>query len=234
MIVSADLHIHSCLSPCGDLSMSPGLIARTARERGLKMAALTDHNSALNIPAFAAACAVEGITGVYGLEVNTREEAHVLCLFETPEAALALGSFLYPLLPDIPNNPLKMGDQVYVDQKENILGEVEKWLLGGADIGLEELLEEVHSRGGLFIPAHIDRPAYSIPSQLGFLPSLAYDALESVTVPTSVPLYPGAPRVIQNSDAHYPEDVAKRTTNFEMETCGWTGLVEALRISRQP
>ena len=228
MIVRADLHLHSCLSPCGDLSMSPGFIARTARERGLKMAALTDHNSALNIPAFAAACAAEGITGIYGLEANTREEAHVLCLFETPEAALALGEFLYPLLPPIPNNPLKMGDQVYVDEEENILGEVEKWLPGGADIGLEELLEEVHSRGGLFIPAHIDRPAYSIPSQLGFLPPLAYDALESVTFPTPVPLYPGAPRIIQNSDAHYPGDVAKRYTEFEMNTPGWQGLVETL------
>ena len=78
------------------------------------------------------------------------------------------------------------------------------------------------------IPAHIDRPAYSIPSQLGFLPPLAYDALESVTLPTPVPLYPGAPRIIRNSDAHYPEDVAKRNNEFEMDAPDWKGLVEAL------
>lgn len=152
--------------------MSPSVIARTAKERGLQMAALCDHNTALNTPAFAAACAAEGLTGIYGMEATTREEAHILCLFETPEAALSLGEFIYELLPEIPNDPEKMGDQVYVDAEENILGEVEKVLMSGADISLEALLEEVHRRGGLFIPAHIDRPVFSIPSQLGFLPPL--------------------------------------------------------------
>ncbi len=235
MEVRGDLHIHSCLSPCGDLSMSPAVIARKAKERGLQMAALCDHNTALNTPAFAAACAVHGLTGLYGMEVTTREEAHVICLFETPEEALALGNFIYDLLPDIPNDPEKMGDQVYVDEEDNILGEVEKVLMSGADISLEGLLEEVHHRGGLFIPAHIDRPVFSIPSQLGFLPPMKYDALESVRLPCPVAVMGKAPMIIQNSDAHYPDDVGRRSTVYEMEEPGFQGLKKALgRSLREP
>jgi len=230
MTVRGDLHIHSCLSPCGDLSMSPSAIVRVARERGLDLIALADHNTALNLPAFKAGCLKEGLACVFGLEVTTREEAHILTLFETPEAALDLGGFLYPLLPPVPNRPEKTGDQVYVDESEVILGEVELYLGTAAEISLERLLEEVRRRGGLFIPAHIDKPVFSIPSQLGFLPPLDYDALESVSLPC--PVETGRTPVIRNSDAHYLEDIGKRSTLYEMEEPGFAGLAAALREGR--
>ena len=204
--------------------MSPRDIAHTARKRGLEMVALTDHNSALNTPAFAAACKKEGITGIYGMEVTTQEEAHILCLFESPDIAMEFGEFLYPLIPDISNDPDKMGDQVYVDADENILGEVEKWLVGAAALGLDSLLSEVHQRGGLYIPAHIDKPVYSIPSQLGFLPPMDYDALESVQLPSPLPGLPQDIPVIQNSDAHYIEDIGKRFTDYDLISADFSGL----------
>lgn len=210
--------------------MSPRDIASIARERGLEMIALTDHNSALNIPAFAAACAAESLTGIYGMEVTSQEEAHILCLFETPKTAIEFGEFIYPLIPNILNDPEKMGDQVYVDAEENIIGEVDKWLVGAADIGLDALLNEVHKRGGLFIPAHIDKPVYSIPSQLGFLPPMEYDALESVKLPCPIAGLPWGLPVIQNSDAHYLEDIGTRSTVFEMDSLGFQGLKKSLVI----
>jgi hypothetical protein len=175
----ADLHLHSCLSPCGDLESSPSLIAATARERGLDLIALTDHNSALNTPAFAVGCEREGIAAVFGMEATCAEEAHCLCLFASVEAALEFGSLLYERLVTVHNVPERWGDQVYVNADDEIEGEVEKLLISATDLALDEMERLVHGRGGLFIPAHVDRSAFSLMSQLGFVPPGNYDALET-------------------------------------------------------
>ena len=205
--------------------MSPALIAAKAAEAGLGTAALTDHNSALNCRAFETCCRRLGITPVFGIEATTSEEAHILCLFETVEAAEELGQYIYKLLPDIPNNPDKFGDQVYVDADENILGEVEKYLVSAADITIDKLFEQVTSAGGLFIPAHIDKPVFSIPSQLGFLPPMPYSALETTVLPC--PVETGDHSLIMNSDAHYPDDIAKRSTLYEVSAADFTELASA-------
>ncbi len=220
MIIRADLHIHSCLSPCGDLSMSPRAIAGTLASRGVNLAALTDHNSALNCPAFDFACREAGIAALFGIEAQTREECHMLCLFAEPETALKLGEELYAVMPPVPNNPGKMGDQVYVDENEDILGEVEKYLVTSADIGIDELADRVHELGGIAVPAHADRPAFSLVSQLGFIPEGNWDALELVRLPLSEPAareldtrgYP----LITSSDAHYIEHLARRPFDLDI------------------
>lgn len=218
MIVRADLHLHSCLSPCGDLSMSPRAIAASLAARGISLAALTDHNTALNCPAFASACRDSGVTPLFGIEAQGREECHILCLFFDLESALALGNELYDLMPPILNVPEKMGDQVYVDENEDIAGEVDKYLITSADIGLEDLADRVISLGGIVIPAHVDRPSFSLTSQLGFIPDGHWSALEVVRMPdTSAPRaldtrgYP----LITSSDAHYPEHIGRRA--FELD-----------------
>ena len=230
MRYAADLHIHSCLSPCGDLSMSPALIARKAAFLGLAVAALTDHNSALNAPAFAAACAKEGIVPVFGIEVTTREELHVLALFERPEEALELGKDLYELLPAIRNDPAKFGDQVYVDEEEAILGEVEKYLVNAVDLSLDDVAARILSAGGLFIPAHVDRPIFSISSQLGFLPDMPYSAIEVTEWPCL--MNPGSVPMISSSDAHYPDAIGKRFIRFEASSPSFASLRDALREGR--
>ncbi len=194
--------------------------------RGLDSAAITDHNSALNCRAFAACCRKLGILPIFGIEVTSIEEAHVLCLFENVEQAETLGGIIYEKLPDIPNIPEKFGDQVYVDEEENILGEVDKYLVSAADISLDELLLIVRELNGLFIPAHIDKPVFSIPSQLGFLPEMDYDALETTVIPC--PVQTGDWTLIQNSDAHYLEDIGKRYTIYDTKSVSFPGIRTAI------
>lgn len=230
MIVRADFHMHSCLSPCGDLSMSPKTIARLLAERGVGLAALTDHNSALNLPAFGAACRESGIVPLYGIEAQGQEECHVLCLFSSLESAINLGDKLYDLMPNVMNIPEKMGDQVYVDEDENIAGEVDKYLITSADIGLDDLANLVIGLGGIVIPAHVDRPAFSLSSQLGFIPDGPWAALEVTRMPMSTapdgatddatptqpPLDTRGYPLITSSDAHYPEHVARRAFDLDI------------------
>lgn len=226
----ADCHIHSCLSPCGDLESSPAAIVERAVARGLDLIALTDHNSALNCPTFAEVAREAGIAALYGIEATTREEVHALCLFETVDAALALGETLYEALPDIPVVPERFGDQVYVDAEDMILGEVQKHLIYAADYSIDELLEMVTAAGGLFIPAHIDRPANSIFSQLGFLPDAAYSAVEVTRWPCTLDTH-GLP-VISDSDAHFLDGIGMRSFTFEAARPSFAGLAAALEARR--
>ncbi len=220
MKIRVDLHIHSCLSPCASLEMSPRTIVRRAREAGLRAIALTDHNSALNHPPFARLCREAGILPIFGIEVNTREEAHVLALFGERDAAAELSGEIYRLLPDYPNDPSTLGDQVYVNKNEEILGTVKKYLGSTADIGLEELCERVLSHGGMFIPSHIDRPFFSVVSQLGFLPDLPYTAVELVDPSNRNLARAGGRRIpaVYTSDAHYPDDIGRRLSVIEIES----------------
>ncbi|MBN2619170.1 MAG: PHP domain-containing protein [Spirochaetales bacterium] len=227
MKVVCDLHIHSCLSPCGDLEMSPNEIALEAKRRGLDVIALTDHNSALNTPAFRTACRKAGIFGIYGIEITSSEEAHVLALFKTPEDAMEMGKLIYKGLLSVQNDPEKWGDQVYLDDDENIIGEVEKYLTGGASCySISELLEMTLNMGGMFIPAHIDKPQFSIKSQLGFLPKENYTAVGVTKLPPIMELH-GIP-YITNSDAHYLHNIGDRSFTLEIEDLTFTYIKEAI------
>lgn len=220
MIVRADFHLHSCLSPCGDLSMSPRAIAARLAELGIRLAALTDHNTALNCPAFDLACKEFGVSALFGIEAQPREECHILCLFSTPEAALAFGSELYDLLPPVMNIPEKMGDQIFVDENEDIAGEIDKYLITSADIGIDELAARAIELGGIVIPAHVDRPSFSLTSQLGFIVDGPWAALEVVRMPDRTQYanaldtrnYP----LITSSDAHFPEHIGRRAFDLDI------------------
>ena len=222
----ADCHLHSCLSPCGDLEASPSAIVETAVDRGLDLIALTDHNSALNCSTFSQAAERAGISALYGIEATTREEVHVLCLFDSPHGALELGETIYQALPNIPVIPERYGDQVYVDIDDMILGEVDKHLIYAADYSIDELLEIVTAAGGLFIPAHIDRAVNSIYSQLGFLPDAPYSAVEVTKFPS--PMDTRGNPVISDSDAHFLTDIGSRSFTFEAEAPTFEGLKNAL------
>jgi 3',5'-nucleoside bisphosphate phosphatase len=233
-MVLADLHNHSCLSPCASLEESPGLIARLARERGLDLVALTDHNSARNCPAFAEACRREGIAPLFGIEACSVEEVHVLCLFGTAAAALAFGETLRGLLQALPYDPEKLGDQVVVDADEGVLELIDYYLGAALSIGFDDLCAEASSRGAIVIPAHVDRPMFSVSSQLGFLPPGPYDAVESMREPG--PELTGGLTAISGSDSHYPEHVCRRPFAAELpegalEPEAAPTLLEALRAS---
>lgn len=247
MTVRADLHIHSCLSPCGDLTMSPRAAVAAAVDAGLHLIALTDHNSARNVPAFDAACRSAGIAALYGCEVTTSEEVHALALFADTATAVRFGDEMTASLPQRPPDPRFADDQVVVDEEEVILDMVDAPLTAATGFSLSRVGTRIHELGGLFIPAHIDRWAFSVWSQLGFLPPDDYDAVEMIVPPRAAPgsaraevegdrpasrIDPGTYPVIASSDAHVPHDVAIRHTEFEARAPGYDALQAALRDGR--
>jgi len=220
MSLLADLHNHSCLSPCGSLALSPNALAERAAKRGVQVLALTDHNSSLNCPAFAKACARQGIIPLFGMEATTQEEIHVVCLFTNLKASLDFSEYAYSILLPFPNNPEKTGDQVYVDEDDAIEGEVEFYLLNPLDLTVDIIGAKVAEYGGIVIPAHVERPAFSIISQLGVMINGPWAAVECTRLPPRTGNKPldtlGYP-LITASDAHFPEHVGRRP--FHLDTC---------------
>lgn len=214
MLYRADFHIHSCLSPCATLEMSPSAIVQRAMEVGLSAIALSDHNCAFNLPAFATVCADRSMDCLFGVEVTSIEEAHILCLFDQLDAAMQLGARVYESLPDIPNQPERFGDQPIVDENDDILGFAEKFLISASAYDVNTLLDIVHSMGGLVVPAHIDRSVFGIVSQLGFLPEEDFDAVE-LTANGDLSLARHYP-VMRNSDAHQLMTIGAEHTEFEV------------------
>lgn len=220
MRVVCDFHNHTCLSPCGSLEQPPSVLARLAALRGVGLVAVTDHNSALNAPAFAECARREGIRALYGMEATSAEEAHLVCLFATPERALDFGEFLSSRLPSFELDPELLGDQAVVDADDNVLDLPDIWFGAALDLGWDDLCRAASERGAIVIPAHIDRPMFGVISQLGFLPDGPYDAVEALR-----PLAPGAARgypVVSGSDAHHPEHIARRPFSIELPE-GWEG-----------
>ncbi|MDR0668661.1 MAG: PHP domain-containing protein [Treponema sp.] len=223
MSLLADFHNHSCLSPCGSLDLSPRLLVDSAAARGIKVLALTDHNSSLNCPAFGTLCSRRGIIPIYGMEATTSEEIHVLCLFTGLAACRAFGEYAYRILIPFPNDPEKTGDQVYVDEDDTILGEVEYYLVSPLDISVDDIGARVAEYGGIVIPAHVDRAAFSMFSQLGAVVEGPWAALECTRIPPLTVSGTGFEALdtlgyplITSSDAHYPEHVARRP--FDLDT----------------
>jgi hypothetical protein len=235
MLVKADLHIHSCLSPCGSLEMSPSAIVDRAVASGLQLIALTDHNSALNCPTMKKICESRGdLRCFYGMEVTSTEEVHLLTLFDDCDASIDFSEFIFTHLPRVNNDPLAFGDQVYVDESENIIGEVDVYLGNGVDLSIDDIEKEVHSRGGMFIPAHIDREMYSMTSQLGFLPDGNYNAVEFSrhflrrnADPRSI--NPQNYIHVTGSDSHYLDDVGTAGIIFDIDEISFDSLCVALR-----
>jgi hypothetical protein len=207
--------------------MSPSAIVETLQHKNIQFAALTDHNTTLNCPAFANLCKKAGIIALYGMELQTVEEIHILCLFSNLQTAMDFGTEIYNLIPFFPNNPKINGDQVYVDENENILGEIEKYLIVSADLSIDKAAARVHQLGGICIPAHVNRAAFSMTSQLGFIPTGDWDALEVTSIP---PMYtmPGKNNktirlntqgypLTTSSDAHYLEDIGKRPFDLDIQ-----------------
>lgn len=212
----ADLHIHTCLSPCGSLDMSPSVIVETAIARGLDIIAITDHNTTLQCREIQLLGAEAGLTVLAGAEVCTREEAHCLALFGTEEARAAFQQYLEKHLPPVPNDPERFGDQVWVNRQDEIMGEVPFLLLSALDRNVDQVAAFVKELGGLFIAAHVERPSFSLISQLGFIdPALPLDAIEYTDASRFARLLSGQKYLAnytsyQASDAHYPEQIGSK------------------------
>lgn len=227
MKIKLDLHNHSCLSPCGSDDLLPSLLAFEAMEKGINILALTDHNCSRNLGPFKEACELCDILPIFGLEVNTIEDVHVLALFKNLSDAHEFGFFIETLLPDIDNNPRIFGNQNIVDIEGNIISTFKKSLLTTCGISLNDVISECLSRDGLVIPAHIDKKANSILTNLGFLPDLEYSALEAIRPQDIKETY--GKTIIQSSDAHYLEHIGRRYCYLEVEEVSYEGLKQGLK-----
>ncbi|MDO4548726.1 MAG: histidinol-phosphatase [Clostridia bacterium] len=205
--------MHSCLSPCGDELMTPNNIARMSLLKGLDLIALTDHNTAGQVPAIKKVCDEIGLGFIPGVEITTAEEAHMLAYFRTVEDDLRFCEFIYPHIPDIPNRPEFFGEQTFMDEEDEVTGYEKKLLISAVDISIDDLAEKVREMGGLPIPAHINRGSNGVLNALGFLPPFAPFA--AVEIARDLPLAP-SPGVdkylaLHSSDAHRLEDIFERT-----------------------
>ncbi len=205
-----DLHIHSALSPCGDNDMTPNNIVNMALLKGLSVIAVADHNSAGNVRAVTNA-AKDSLLVIPAMEVTTSEEVHVLCYFPTVEAAEDMGNYIYSNLPDIKNKADIFGNQYYLDEEDEIKGEEERLLISATQLSIYKVREACRKRGGIMVPAHIDKESYSIHSNLGFMPpDLEVGAIEITerNKEKMEELYPEKTKII-DSDAHYLEDISE-------------------------
>ncbi len=217
----ADLHIHTCLSPCGDLKMTPQNIIEQVLKHNLDIIAICDHNSAENVPALIKAAQGKNIVVLPGMEICSREEIHILVLFEHLESVFEMQAKVYEKLYG-KNNPDVFGLQVVGNEFDEALEFNEKLLIGAVDLSVENIVNRVHKLSGLAIASHIDRESYSVVSQLGFIPeTLKFDALEispSLSYGDARKRFPEYHNYtfIQNSDAHFIEDIGKCYTEFEI------------------
>ena len=208
-----DLHIHSCLSPCGDEDMTPDNIAGMAVVNGLDLIALTDHNSCKNCPALMKIAADYGILALPGMELTTQEEAHVVCLFASLSDAMDFDAYVEQQLMPFPNNEEIFGRQIIRDETDEICGSVENLLINATSIGFDQVYDTVTRFHGIMIPAHLDKSTTSLLSNLGFIPdSSRFSCFELKNMSNLHRLRKEHPylnrcNVISNSDAHYLEDI---------------------------
>lgn len=218
MKIFYDLHIHSALSPCGDEDMTPNNIVNMSKLLGLDMIAVTDHNSAGNLRAVHEV-AKGKLKFVPGIEITTAEEVHALCYFPNVSAAEDMGEMLKKHMPKTENRPEIFGRQLIMSSDDEIIGEEKQLLIAAVELGIYDIQRETKSRGGVFVPAHIDKPSYSIISNLGFLPpDLEFDGLEvtSKNFEEYKNVYKDTP-IITSSDAHYLENISEPWAFWDIE-----------------
>ena len=217
-----DLHIHSCLSPCADNDMTPCNIAGMAAIKGLGIVALTDHNSTKNCRAFFAAAKRHGIVPIAGMELTTAEDVHIVCLFPTLEAAEKFDDeyrsfrILYKKRKDI------FGDQLILDEEDNVIGEEEHLLLNASTLSIEEAGLLARKYGAAVFPAHIDRDENGIIAALGCVPETPHFHAVEFRDRESIGEYSekyglSDKLILTDSDAHYLWDISEAENYIELE-----------------
>jgi len=212
-----DLHVHTVLSPCAAVEMIPPLIVRQALAKGINLTAITDHNASANVRAVQGAAIDTGLAVLPGIELQTYEEVHLLCLFDTLVQLEAWQQVVDACLPPVRNNPELFGEQFVVDATGRFIRREDRLLAISADITLKEAVIHIARLGGLAIPAHVDRPAFSLFANLGFVPPdvpiAALDISCHITPSTAHSRFPqlGDYPLIRSGDVHHLGDFCPKT-----------------------
>lgn len=230
----ADLHIHTVLSPCADLEMTPANIVKRAKETGLDIIGITDHNSTKHAKQVKKLAGEKGIFVLTGAEVTTKEEVHCLAFFETENQLEDFQLYLEKYRSSIPNLNGVYGFQPVIDESENILEMIPYFLPAALKVGITEIQQKVYRLNGIFIPAHVDRPVTGLFSQLGFIPpGLKFDALgisrySSVNDVRKHYVIKNNISLIRNSDAHILRQIGENYSIFTIERADFSEIKKAL------
>lgn len=236
-LIKTDIHIHTCLSPCAQISISPKRIVEKAHRAGMNLLFITDHNTVENAEAaMKKAMEYEDLKVYPGIEITSMEEVHTLGLFPGLNDALEVQKILYMNLPDSINEK-EYEHQVIANQFDEIEGYLKKSLFSSVNLNLNSIIDLIHKNKGLAIAAHIDRPSFSVISQLGFIPnSIKYDALEVSPnlglerVKSHYTLLGEMYRFVSGSDSHSLENFGKFYMELKMEDNSFESLKNYLRI----
>lgn len=225
-----DLHIHTCLSPCGEKEMRAVKIAKEAKEKGVDFIGISDHNSAENVESIKKVADKYRIKVIGGIEITSEEEVHILGFFDNNSSLLKMQEIIYDNL-EGKNDSELFGEQIIIDEDDEIIGINNKLLIGATKLRLKEIVDKIHQFNGLAIASHIDREAFSIISQLGFIPEdIGLDAVEVSSkskiqsLKTQISNLP----VVSFSDAHRIEEIGRNTTDFILEEVSISEIKKAL------
>ena len=230
-----DLHLHSCLSPCGDNDMSPYNLVNMAKLSGYDIIALTDHNSAENCESAIKIGKEIGLTVVAGMELCTAEEIHNICLFPTAEKAKEFSRYIKTTMPPVKNKEEIFGEQLIMDTEDGILGKEEILLTVASSVSIDELPDLVREYSGVCYPAHIDRESYSIISALGDFPeTLGVKAFELTPTADEKKWRDSYPALsdkilIRSSDAHYLQNMREAEFTLDLPENSAEALIAFLK-----
>ena len=229
----ADLHIHSCLSPCGDNDMTPGNILGMAVVKGLEIVAISDHNAARNLPAAEKIAAAYGLLLVPAIEITTSEEVHMLGYFPDVQTAVDFGAMLKTHLPPKKNKPSFFGEQLVMDEDDNVIDHEDALLIGATDLSLEECAAKVRAVGGVPVPAHINRGSNGLLVNLGMMPPSPTFTTVEVWRHLPCPLEPMENKhVLHSSDAHYLEDIQEPEFSLRLPEKSVAALLDWMRTQK--
>ncbi|MDD5474983.1 MAG: PHP-associated domain-containing protein [Syntrophales bacterium] len=212
-----DFHIHTCLSPCAELDMYPRALISRSIEADLDVIGICDHNASENVKYTIEAARGTSVKVFPGMEVTSREEVHLIALFDNTESLVDLQKIIYLSLPGT-NDEAVFGCQAIVNDRDEVEGFNERLLIGSTTLSINDIVHTVHRLEGIIIAAHIDRESFGIIGQLGFIPDNVHlDALE-VSYRTGISaarnMYPELANhsFISSSDAHRLEDIGRTST----------------------
>lgn len=224
MELNYDFHLHSCLSPCGDNDMTPYNLVNMAKIMGLDVIALTDHNTCLNCASAVKVGKEAGILVIPGMELCTDEEVHVVCLFPDVKNAEAFSEYVRERIPPVENRPKIFGEQLIMDERDNIIGTENLLLTTAANVSIDKVPDLVREYSGVAFPAHIDRSSYSIISNLGMIDKTMGFVSAEITSKADknkyLKNYPDLQKmnILTSSDAHYLENIGSACGKIDVES----------------
>ena len=223
-----DLHIHSCLSPCADDDMTPANICGMAHIKGLDAIAVTDHNTARNLPFVKEAADYYGLILLPGMEITTKEEVHLLGYFRDVDTAVEVGEIFSSHLPPMKNKPDYFGNQLVMNTDDEVVDVEERLLIGATDLDLAECTKIIRDHGGAAVPAHINR-GHGLLVNLGLFPEEPVFPVVEVRpeLPVKDMLIEGKRR-LWSSDAHHLGDILEAVSALETDRFSLGGLFDAV------